>query len=257
MYKDTLDTLNDQASGKLDLYKESPFKYFLASMLAGAYLGVGSVVLFSVGEPLDAADSPFLDIMTGATFGVALALVLWAGSELFTGNNLIFTVSALSKVTSWTETLTIWVWSYIGNLTGALIFSVLVLWSGIYAEFGADSFMMSTAAEKMNAPMFELFIRGVLCNWIVCLAIWTSLRAEGDMAKLFLIFILIFAFIATGFEHVVANMSLLAIPLFHGGIEEVTIGGFIYNMVPVTIGNILGGGIFVAMTYFFISQKKA
>lgn len=95
-----------------------------------------------------------------------------------------------------------------------------------------------------------------MCNWIVCLAIWTSLRAKGDIAKLFLIFVLIFAFIATGFEHVVANMSLLAIPLFHGGIEGVTIGGFMYNIIPVTIGNIIGGGFFVAMTYFFISQKK-
>lgn len=162
MYKETLDTLNDQASGKLGLFKESPVKYFIASMLAGAYLGVGSIVLYAVGEPLAETNSPFLDIVTGATFGVALALVLWAGSELFTGNNLIFTVSALSKVTSWAETLLIWVWSFIGNLTGALIFSVLVTLSGIFTGIGTDSFMMATAYEKMNAPLSELFVKGIL-----------------------------------------------------------------------------------------------
>ncbi len=108
----------------------------------------------------------------------------------------------------------------------------------------------------MNAPALELFFRGILCNWIVCLAIWTSLRAEGDIAKLFLIFILIFAFIAAGFEHSVANMSLLGMALMHGGSDLVSISGFVHNLIPVTIGNIIGGAIFVGGIYLAISYTK-
>ncbi|AIC95695.1 formate/nitrite transporter family protein [Shouchella lehensis] len=256
MYKDTLHTLNSQAKKKYGLLQHSPIRYLFGAILAGAYVGIGSLVLFAVGQPLYDAGSPFVSIMTGATFGVALALVLWAGSELFTGNNMIFTVSSLSKITSWRQTLLIWGWSYIGNLIGALALSLLVLVSGIFASVGPDDYMMSLASDKMNAPMMELFFRGILCNWIVCLAIWTSLRAEGDIAKLFLIFILIFAFIAAGFEHSVANMSLLGMALMHGGSETVTLNGFFHNLIPVSLGNIIGGGVFVASIYYFISYTK-
>ncbi|MFS0787844.1 formate/nitrite transporter family protein [Shouchella sp. 1P09AA] len=256
MYKDTLHTLNKQAKNKYGLLRKSPFRYLLASILAGAYVGIGSLVLFAVGNPLYEANSPFVSIMTGATFGVALALVLWAGSELFTGNNMIFMASSLSKVTNWRQTLIIWGWSYFGNLIGALAISALVFLSGIFAAVGPDDYMMTLAANKMNAPMLELFFRGILCNWIVCLAIWTSLRAEGDIAKLFLIFVLIFAFVAASFEHSVANMSILGMALMHGGSEAVTINGFFHNLIPVTLGNIIGGAVFVAGTYFAISYTK-
>ncbi|MDQ0270538.1 formate/nitrite transporter family protein [Cytobacillus purgationiresistens] len=256
MYNDTLKTLNKQAKNKYGLLQASKLSYFLGAILAGAYVGIGSVVLFSVGDPLYEAGSPFLSVVTGATFGIALALVLWAGSELFTGNNLIFTASSLSKTTSWKETFLIWGWSYAGNLVGALLLSLLVLLSGIFGEVGANHYMMVTAENKMNASLSELFFRGILCNWIVCLAIWTSLRAKGDIAKLFLIFFLIFAFITASFEHSVANMSILGMAVMHGGSESVTLAGFFYNLIPVTLGNIIGGAVFVAGAYFTISYTK-
>ncbi|GAK13009.1 formate/nitrite transporter family protein [Geomicrobium sp. JCM 19039] len=256
MYKDTIHTLNDQAKGKYQLYTDSPLRYLIASMLAGAYVGIGTIVLFSVGGPLQAAGSPFLDILTGATFGIALALVLWAGSELFTGNNLIFTVSSLSKVTTWKQTSIIWLWSYLGNFIGAAFFTVLIVMTGIFQDVPEHHYMFSLSAEKMNAPAIELLFRGILCNWIVCLAIWTSLRAEGDIAKLFLIFVLIFAFIAAGLEHSIANMSILGIALMHGGPDTVTWAGLVHNLIPVTIGNIIGGALFVGGLYFYISNKN-
>ncbi|WP_433956768.1 formate/nitrite transporter family protein [Cytobacillus horneckiae] len=256
MYKETLQTLNNQAKSKFGLLQSSMLRYFLGAILAGAYVGIGSIVLFSVGDPLYRANSPFLSIVTGATFGIALAIVLWAGSELFTGNNLIFTVSALSKVTSWKQTFYVWGWSYLGNLVGALLLSLLVLLSGIFGEAGIDYYMMELADGKMNASLSELFFRGILCNWIVCLAIWTSLRAEGDIAKLALVFSLILAFITASFEHSVANMSILGMALMHGGSETVTISGFFYNLIPVTLGNIIGGALFVACVYFLISRTN-
>ncbi|MBB6450134.1 nitrite transporter NirC [Geomicrobium halophilum] len=256
MYNDTLDDLNNQARTKHGLFKSSPLRYLVAAMLAGAYVGVGSLVMYAVGEPLDQANSPMLDLITGLSFGVGLALVLIAGSELFTGNCLIFTTSALSKVTSWKDTFLVWGWSYIGNLLGAIVFSIFILFSGVFADAGANHFMMTLSEDKMTASVTELFFRAIIANWVVCLAIWTNLRVNNDAAKLFLIFILITVFIVSDMEHSVANMSLFGIALAHGGTETVTIGGFIYNMIPVTIGNIIGAGFFIASLYFYIGNKK-
>ncbi|WP_059105987.1 formate/nitrite transporter family protein [Shouchella shacheensis] len=256
MYKDTLETLNNQAHTKRALLQSSPLRYLISAALAGAYVGVGVLVIFSVGAPLEAADSPATDLVLGATFGLALALVLFAGAELFTGNNLIFTVSSLSKVTTWKQTLVVWVWSYLGNLIGAFALCTLVLLTGIYGDVASDHLMMTMSEEKMTAGTMQLFFQGILANWIVCLAIWTSLRTDHDVAKLIIIFMLIFAFIVPSFEHSVANMSILGVALFHGGTETVTIAGFFHNMIPVTLGNIIGGGLFVGGLYYFISVNK-
>ncbi|MBB6450133.1 nitrite transporter NirC [Geomicrobium halophilum] len=256
MYHDTLKTLNNQAQTKKGLLQSSLPRYLVSSILAGGYLGIGTIVLFAVGAPLSAVDSPMLGAVTGVVFGIALALVLFAGSDLFTGNHLIFTVSSLSKVTEWRDTLGIWGWSFLGNLIGALAFSLLVLFSGLFAEVGPDHFMMTLAEEKINPGVIELFFRAILCNWLVCLAIWASLRTENDMAKLFLIFVLIFAFVASSMEHSVANMAILSMALVHGGSETVTIAGFFHNLIPVTIGNIIGGSVLVGGSYYYISKNK-
>ncbi|SOC43461.1 formate/nitrite transporter family protein [Salinicoccus kekensis] len=256
MYRDTIDSLNNQAMSKVNIYKNDRMRYLMASILAGAYIGVGVIVLFFMGGPLYAADSPYLNLITGITFGVALAIVIWGGSELFTSNVMTLTFSALSKVTSWKDTFVIWFWCYVGNLIGAIIFSYLIYFSGILAEIEMDGFTVATAADKMNDGFMNLLFQGILCNWLVCLAIWTSTRAKGDAAKLALVFVLIFAFVAAGFEHSIANMSILGIALLHSSVESVTIGGFIYNLIPVTIGNIIGGGLFVAVVYYYLSKAK-
>lgn len=190
------------------------------------------------------------------TFGVALAIVIWGGSELFTSNVMTMTFSALSKVTTWKDTLTIWIWCYAGNLIGAILFSYLIYLSGVLPDINAESFTVYTAADKMNEGFIPLLVQGILCNWLVCLAIWTSTRAKGDMAKLALVFLLIFAFVATGFEHSIANMSMLGIALLHSSVETVTITGFMKNLVPVSLGNIIGGGFFVATVYYYLSTMK-
>ena len=256
MYKDTIDAMNNQAVNKVDMYRDSKMKYIVASILAGAYIGVGVIVLFFMGGPLYAADSPYLNLITGITFGVALAIVIWGGSELFTGNVMTLTFSALSNVTSWKDTLILWFWCYIGNLIGAILFSYLIFFSGILAEIEMDGFTVATASDKMSDGFVNLLVQGIMCNWLVCLAIWTAARAKGDAAKLALVFVLIFAFVATGFEHSIANMSILGIALLHSSVETVTVGGFIYNLIPVTIGNIIGGGLFVAGVYYYLSKPK-
>lgn len=255
MYKETIKIMSSNARNKLNFYRDSHMKFLVSSMLAGAYIGVGCIVLFFMGGPLFAVDSPFLNLITGITFGVALAIVIWAGSDLFTSNVMTFTFGALTKTITWKQTAVLLIWCYIGNLIGAVVFSYFVYLSGIFPAINVDSYTVFTAAGKMSDGFIPLLFQGILCNWLVCLAVWTSARAENEMVKLSLIFVLIFAFVAVGFEHSIANMAIMAIALLHSSVETVTVSGFIYNLIPVTIGNIIGGGLFVACIYYYLNGK--
>src|SRR5207244_8136494 len=112
-----------------------------------------------------------------------------------------------------------------------------------------DTLVMKVAAAKMNGPAVALFARAILCNWLVCLAIWMSARVDSDSAKCIVIFWCLFAFIANGFEHSVANMTLLGLALAGNHPETVSVGGFAWNLLWVTLGNIVGGAVFVAGAY--------
>ncbi|ERN52135.1 formate/nitrite transporter family protein [Alkalihalophilus marmarensis] len=257
MFKDTLETLNGMALSKKKQLEASRFRYLISASLAGAYVGLGIVLIMSVGAPLAEMSMPVTSLVMGLSFGVALTLVIFAGAELFTGNNMVYTVSTLSGHTTWKDTLTNWFWCYLGNFIGAIALCLLILASGIFSGIGGDHLLMTAAANKMNLSTSELFFRGILCNWLVCLAIWTALRTKNDAAKLILIFWMLFAFIASGYEHSIANMTVLGLALVHPHPETITIAGFVHNLIPVTLGNIVGGALFVGALYWMINPLKS
>jgi len=245
--------LAEASKEKISLLNKSIIRYFLLSMLAGIYVGLGIVLIFSIGAPLKAADVPYLKALMGASFAIALTLVIFAGSELFTGNNMTMTVGSLTKRVTWFETIKVWVISYIGNLAGSLLLAYAMSGSGLITKGPLHDFIVAAASDKMNAPFSQLFIRGILCNMLVCLAVWTATKAKEDTAKLLLIFWCLFGFIGSGFEHSVANMTLLGMSLFVNHDGMVSWWGFINNLVPVTLGNMIGGGLFIGAVYWFIS----
>ncbi|GAA0716663.1 formate/nitrite transporter family protein [Clostridium malenominatum] len=255
MFSEEINKLANVSQKKSDLLKESKTKYILASMLAGIYVGFGILLIFTIGGILSSTNSPATKIVMGVAFGIALSLVLVAGSELFTGNNLIMTVGALEKKVSWKEAVNIWIFSFVGNLLGSVLLAWMFSYSGLWSG-NVGNFIVKATAGKMSAPFGQLFIRGILCNMLVCLAVWCFLKLKEEGAKLIMIFWCLFAFITTGFEHSVANMTLLSVALMipHGG--EVTLGGFMNNMIPVTLGNFIGGALFIGWTYWYISKKK-
>ncbi|MDZ5000840.1 nitrite transporter NirC, partial [Clostridium perfringens] len=161
---------------------------------------------------LNSANSPATKIVMGLSFGVALSLVIFAGSELFTGNNFVMTVGALNKSVSWGDTIKIWIVSFIGNLTGSILAGSLFFMAGL-ASGPVGEFIAKTSATKMSLPASDLFFRGILCNILVCLAVWCSFKCKEETAKLIMIFWCLFVFITAGFEHSVANMTLLSIGL--------------------------------------------
>lgn len=257
MFTQSVEGIVEAAVSKRDQMNKSLPRYFLAALLAGAYVGIGIILIFSLGAPLAAAKSAFQPLVMGASFGIALTLVVFAGSELFTGNNMFFTVSTLAGRTSVWDTVKNWVLVFVGNVLGAVILSLLIRGTGLFNAAPPEHLIFAAAAKKMSLPFSELFFRGILCNWLVCLALWMASRAKSETAKLVLIWWCLFAFIASGYEHSVANMTLLSTALvLSNHPETITLAGWFHNMIPVTLGNIIGGAVFVGMAYWLISPVR-
>jgi nitrite transporter NirC len=252
----TIERMASASEAKVDALRRSPFGYFVLSALAGVYVGFGIVLIFAIGAPLAAAQSPLTKAVMGASFGVALSLVIFAGSELFTGNNLILTVGVLTGRSRLAQLGLLWGWCFLGNLAGSLLLAWLVVQSGVLSGDPQRGFVLQTVGAKMTLPFWPLVARGILCNWLVCLAVWCAIRAQSETARLVLIFWCLFAFIGAGFEHSVANMTLLGVGLFLPHDAPITWAGFARNLSAVTLGNVIGGALFVGGLYWLTNPVR-
>lgn len=252
MYDDTLDAVGSAAESKSRLVSTGLSAYLVHSAMAGAYVGLAIVLIFTFGTPLDAAGSPYTNLVMAATFGIALCLVLGAGSDLFTGNTMIMGVGALQDRTDWRDLLSVWSWSWLGNLAGSALVAGLAAGAGVFAT--DPSFVVGIAAEKTSAPAGELFLQGVLCNWLVVLAVWCWFRIDDETARLVMVWWCLLAFIGSGYEHSVANMTLLTLGNLLSSGDAVTWGGMAYNLVPVTLGNVVSGFLFMGGAYWYVED---
>ena len=240
--------------------------------LAGAYIGFGAALATLVGH--DAASKVgvgIAQILAGSVFSVGLILVVIAGAELFTGNNLMI-ASVLERENRFISMLSRWGVVYLANFIGALLLAFMMYESGLWkmASGAVGAKAVAIANAKVNLPFGEAFFRAVGCNWLVCLAVWMALSAKEIAGKILAIFFPIMAFVALGYEHCVANMYFVPIGLFlkdtsvaaGADLGSLTWGNFLtVNLIPVTLGNIVGGAIFVGSTYWWVyvrgQAKKA
>jgi formate transporter len=227
-------------------------------VLAGAFIAFGAMfsTLVATDNPLGFGPSRLL---AGLAFSLGLILVVVVvvgGAELFTGNNLVVMAWAARQITTG-QLARNWTLVYAANLIGALGTALMVLWSG-RLELGGGAVAdtgTAIAQAKVALGVTEAFFRGVLCNVLVCLAVWLCFAAHDVPGKLLAIIFPISAFVALGFEHSVANMYLIPIAMLAGA-EGVTAAGFLANLIPVTLGNIVGGGVFVALVYWLIYLRR-
>ncbi|WP_024621596.1 formate/nitrite transporter family protein [Metaclostridioides mangenotii] len=254
MFQEEFSVIVETARKKV-MFLESNFTgYLMASMLAGLYVGLAILFIYTSGGML--AGAPYVKIFMGATFGIALSLVLLAGSELFTGNNMIMTAGMLKKTVNLKQTIKLWVVCYLGNWIGAIIVSLMFIGAGL-AEGPVGEFIAATTATKMSIEPIQLFFRGMLCNILVCLAVWCNYKLKSESGKLIMIFWCLFAFITSGYEHSIANMTLLTVGLLKPMGAAITLGGYFYNILIVTLGNIVGAILFLTIPYYAISKEKS
>jgi nitrite transporter NirC len=255
MFLETVDQFATIATTKAAFLRRSPVGFWISSMMAGAYVGLGIILIFCVGANVDPSIRP---IVMGASFGIALTLVIFAGSDLFTGHTMFMTLGWLRRRTSLRDLAACWGASWAGNFAGCVFLAaIFVAGGGGLALAGKNPLILNIAASKMNAPALELVARAMLCNWLVCLAIWTSARMTNDTAKCIAIFWCVYAFIGSGFEHSVANMTLLSIALLAEHPPTVTLGGLGWNLLWVTIGNAISGAGIVGLGYWTASRAPA
>jgi nitrite transporter NirC len=255
MYAEAISTLSDQASAKLTHQNRSLWGHLVRSMLAGMYVGAAIVLIFTIGGLLSNNSPGAVRLLMGVCFGGALTIVIFAGSELFTGSNLVLTLGVLTRKASWRDLAANWIWTWIGNLVGSVLVAFMVVRAGLLDADPINAFILRLVELKMNLPPEQLFWRAVLANWFVCLGVWMAARIKSETARVLMIWWCMFTFITSGYEHSVANMCGLMLGLLipHG--ENITWLGYGYNLGLATLGNIVGGAIFVAGLYWIGSPK--
>lgn len=248
MNKDITEKFADDAVIKLDYVKRNPLGFFILTIMAGAYVGVGIALILTVGNDVDPASRK---LVMGALFGITLTLIVFAGAELFSGRIMFMTFGYFYKKMSAFSVVKDWFICWWGNLGGAMALSILVVAGNGGGWVGEEASLVHQVADaKMNSTVLELLARAILCNWLICLAIWMTARAKDDTAKCILIFWCLFAFVAAGFEHSIANMTVFTISLLTTHPDSVTIWGGVYNLAWVSVGNVIGGAGFIGVAYY-------
>lgn len=240
------------------------------ALLAGAYIAFGAQASQMVSFNL-LADPDSLGVgrlVSAAVFPVGLMMVVLCGAELFTGNCLMI-IGVLDRKIRISGMLRNWVLVYLGNFLGALLVVAFMKSTGLW-ETGSGllgASVIKTAQAKVQLSFGQAFVRGILCNWLVCLAVWMSTGARETVSKIFAIWFCIGLFVISGFEHSIANMYFIPAGIAAAAdsglaqlagcdVSVLTVGNFLVkNLLPVTLGNILGGGLFVGMVYWFTGRK--
>lgn len=253
---ETVEVVNHTAEAKKVMPSK---KTFVLALMAGGYIAMGSLLALIVGGAMPglAASNPGLQkFFFGAVFPLGLILCAVAGAELFTGNTAYFIPSVLSKRMSVKVPLKNWGIVYFGNFIGSLIVAYfLVYLTGALMNSPSIDSAINIAIAKTSNPFYKTFLKGIACNWMVALAMWLAYASKDIASKVLGIWFPVMAFVAMGFEHCVANMFFIPVAIFHGA--DISWFDFIVkNLIPATLGNIVGGALFVGTAYWYVYDKK-
>ena len=257
LYSEVIDKLASSAVDKSNLNKTSTGRYIVSSMLGSFFVSFGIMLIYTIGGIMNHNDIQTYKILMGVCFGVALSLVIMAGGDLFTSNAMITTFGLFKKKIKTKDAISVLGISWIGNLLGGIVGGLLFVGAGLATgnnDYIGD-LVVKNVITKTTLPWNVLLIRGILCNVLVCLAVWLANILKEETGKLIMIFWCLFTFITAGFEHSVANMSFLTMGYLIDS-SSVTLSGVFHNLLWVSIGNYIGGVIFLAIPYYFITHLR-
>jgi formate/nitrite transporter len=230
-------------------------KVLLLGFLAGAYIAFGGLLAIKIGAgiPEIKESNPGLAaLIFGGVFPVGLMLVVMAGAELFTGNTALLIPALRKKSVTYKQIAKNWSLSYLGNFIGSVFVAYFfVSITGVLSNDPWRSATIDIAESKVSQEFVTLFFKGIACNWLVCLAVWLTVSSNQVSGKILGIWFPIMTFVALGFEHSIANMFFIPLGILQGA--DVTWVDFLVdNLIPVTLGNIIGGTVFVGMIYSYV-----
>ncbi|MCI6642829.1 MAG: formate/nitrite transporter family protein [Alloprevotella sp.] len=254
------DVVQKTCAMALKKYHTPTIKLFVLGMLAGVYIAMGALLssmaaggLAGIGET-----NPIVPkLVSGMTFPVGLLLVILVGAELFTGNTAYLMPATIKGTVPRTYFLKNWGIVYVANLAGALLFDYFLVYQADMLHHEAYHHYITHIAEyKTSLPWEQVFLRGIGANWMVCLAVWLGFSSKSMAGQVMGIWWPVMAFVAIGFEHSVANMFYIPTGMMYGA--NVSISDFICNnLIPSTLGNIVGGGLLVGCLYGYFYKNEA
>ncbi|TFU93759.1 formate/nitrite transporter family protein [Barnesiella sp. WM24] len=256
---EVIDSAMTAGQNKLRLQSSGYTRFAILTILAGIYIAFGGTLslIIGYGFPGITADNPALQkLLSGAMFPIGLILVVVLGAELFTGNNAMLMPPLIAGKCRWRDVLVNWAVVYLGNFFGALLFVfAMVYFVGLTAPEPYHSAIIGIAKAKVSMPWLVVMVKGIGANWCVCVAIWLAMSAKSSGAKMFGCWLPVMAFVALGYEHSIANMFFIPCGMLEGA--DVTAWQMVWrNLVPATIGNIIGGALLVGCVHTYLHLKK-
>lgn len=243
--------LNSIAHGKYEMYKTDPKRFLIRSILAGLYLGVATILSYTLAIMFS---GPIGKLFFSFAFGIGLVLIVLLGSELFTGNCFTTMFPVYHKELKFTDVLPMWLLCYVGNFIGISLVSFLYVKSGTMSD-GLHDYIVQVVSSKLDFEILQLFIKGILCNFIVCVAAYAGMKLKDDTAKILVMIVVVAAFVLPGFEHSIANMGTFTLGFTSAG-SELAFRHLFGHMAIATLGNVIGGALMLAYPVYLVTKPK-
>lgn len=243
--------LANAAKTKSNLLKDHFGKYFIRAVMAGFFIVCAMIFSNVVGSVFSKTFPEWGKLLGAFVFSIAVLLIVMVGGELFTGNNLVMAFGAYDGKVTWGEVGKVWIVSYIGNFVGCLVLSLIFVWAG---ASGTQDYFAGFINNKLSIPVGQMFFRAVLCNFFVCLGVLCGIKLKEEAAKIAMIIICIAAFVVSGFEHCIANMSIFTVA--YCVVPGLSMGAILKSMLIVTLGNMVGGAVLLALPLRKMSADK-
>ena len=248
-----VDAISAASAAKLDFCRAQPLRSLSRAAVAGAFIVVGTLISCLSASWFYADNTALAKLLGAFTFSAALVLIVLLGGELFTGANFVMGVGLYDNKVSLSGALRVWLFCYAGNFIGIFLLVLLIAGSGASGQM-LSAYLALTVPAKLAGSWYALLLKGVLCNFLVCVGVFAGFKLKSETGKCIAIFAVITTFVLAGFEHSVANMATFS--LYTLLVPGADFAGIVWNMLWVTLGNIIGGAVLLGLPVWLSAEAN-